>query len=107
MTTVVPPLSTILASLGHAAFTWDVGSDQMVWSDHVASVFPDIPLNVLGRGAAFANLIEPVRSIRTDALAHSPLALGGEGTPYRIEYAVRTSTSAPPRWIEELEEVAP
>ena len=101
MTTVVPPLSTILASLGHAAFTWDVGSDQMVWSDHVASVFPDIPLNVLGRGAAFANLIEPVRSIRTDALAHSPLALGGEGTPYRIEYAVRTSTSAPPQWIEE------
>jgi len=101
LTTIVPPLSTILASLGQTAFIWDVGSDEMVWSDHVASVFPDIPREVLARGAEFANLIEPLRSIRADALAHSPLALGGEGTPYRIEYAVRTHTSAPPQWIEE------
>jgi diguanylate cyclase (GGDEF)-like protein len=101
LTTIVPPLSTILASLGQAAFMWDVGSDEMVWSDHVVSVFPDIPLQVLARGAEFANLIEPVRSIRADALAHSPLAPGGEGTPYRIEYAVRTNTSAPLQWIEE------
>jgi diguanylate cyclase (GGDEF)-like protein len=101
LTIVVPPLSTILSSLGQAAFMWDVGSDEMVWSDHVASVFPDIPLEVLARGAEFANLIEPVRSIRADVLAHSPLALGAEGTPYRIEYAVRTHTSAPLQWIEE------
>ena len=101
MSTIVPPLSTILASLGQAAFMWDVGSDEMVWSDHVASVFPDIPLDVLARGAELAKLIEPVRSIRADALAHSSLAPGGEGTPYRIEYAVRTSTSAPLQWIEE------
>ena len=101
LTTVVPPLSTILVSLGQAAFMWDVSSDEMVWSDHVALVFPDIPLDVLACGAEFANLIEPIRSIRVDALAHSPLGPGGEGTPYRIEYAVRTSTSAPLQWIEE------
>ena len=35
--------STILASLGQAAFVWDIATDAMVWSDHVAAVFPDIP----------------------------------------------------------------
>ena len=41
------------------------------------------------------------RSIRSDALGHSPPARGGDGVPYRIEYGVRTSTSAPVLWIEE------
>ena len=101
LTRVVPPLSTILASLGHAAFVWDVATDEIVWSDQVASVFPDIPTAALASGAGFSNLIEPVRSVRTDALGHSPAAHGGDGAPYRIEYGVRASTSAPVQWIEE------
>ena len=48
-----------------------------------------------------ARLIEPVRSIRSDALGHSPAAHSATGAPYRIEYGVRTSTSAPVLWIEE------
>jgi diguanylate cyclase (GGDEF)-like protein len=101
VTTDIPSLSTILASLGQAAFTWDVASDEMAWSDHVATIFPDIPLEALAGGAQFANLIEPLRSIRTDALVHSPPGRSEEGTPYRIEYGVRASTSAPLQWIEE------
>ena len=42
-----------------------------------------------------------MRSIRSDALGHSPPAGRGDGAPYRIEYGVRTSTSAPVLWIEE------
>ena len=57
LTRVVPPLSTILASLGHAAFVWDVATDEIVWSDQVASVFPDIPTAALASGAGFSNLI--------------------------------------------------
>jgi diguanylate cyclase (GGDEF)-like protein len=34
-------------------------------------------------------------------LAHSPAAHGVDGSPYRIEYGVRSSTSAPVLWIEE------
>ncbi len=98
---VIPPASTILASLGQAAFVWDIATDEMAWSDHLASVFPDIPMEALASGAAFSNLIEPVRSVRTDALGHSSLAHGAEGAPYRIEYGVRASTSAPVLWIEE------
>jgi diguanylate cyclase (GGDEF)-like protein len=99
LTFTVPQASTILASLGQAAFVWDIATDAMAWSDHAAAVFPDLPAAALASSAEFAKLIEPVRSIRTDALGHSSPARGG--TAYRIEYGVRTSTSAPVLWIEE------
>ncbi|HEV3500945.1 MAG TPA: GGDEF domain-containing protein, partial [Bradyrhizobium sp.] len=73
----------------------------MVWSDHVSAVFSDIPAASLASGAEFSRLIEPMRSIRSDALGYAPPGLGGEGAPYRIEYGVRTSTSEPVLWIEE------
>jgi EAL domain-containing protein (putative c-di-GMP-specific phosphodiesterase class I)/GGDEF domain-containing protein len=94
-----PQASTILASLGQAAFVWDIATDTIAWSDHVTAVFPDIPAAALASGAEFSKLIEPVRSIRSDALGHSPP--GRDGAAYRIEYGVRTSTSAPILWIEE------
>jgi diguanylate cyclase (GGDEF)-like protein len=98
---VLPPASAILASLGQAAFFWDVATDHLVWSEHVAAVFPDIPLERLASGAEFSNLIEPQRSVRSDALVPSPAAQSDEGAPYRIEYGVRANTSAPVQWIEE------
>ena len=101
LTQVVPPLSTILASLGHAAFIWDLVTDEIVWSDDVAAVFPDIPLQQLASGAEFSGLIEPSRSIRSDALATSQVPHSGEGAPYRIEYGVRANTGVPVQWIEE------
>jgi diguanylate cyclase (GGDEF)-like protein len=101
LTPVLPPASAILASLGQAAFTWDIATDEIVWSDHVASVFPDIPMAALASGVGFSNLIEPSRSVRTDALAHTPPAHGAEGAPYRIEYGVRANTAVPMQWIEE------
>jgi diguanylate cyclase (GGDEF)-like protein len=97
----LPPASAILASLGQAAFTWDIATDSLVWSEHVATVFPDIPLERLVSGAEFATLIEPQRSVRSDALAGSPAAHGTDGAPYRIEYGVRANTSAAIQWIEE------
>jgi diguanylate cyclase (GGDEF)-like protein len=100
--TLAPPqASTILASLGQAAFVWDIATDEIAWTDHVAAVFPDISPEALTRGATFSSLIEPSRTIRTDALAPSPLAGRAEGAPYRIEYGVRASTAAPVTWIEE------
>jgi diguanylate cyclase (GGDEF)-like protein len=101
LTSALPQASAVLASLGQAAFAWDIVTDAIAWSDHVGSVFPDIPAASLESGAEFSKLIEPERSIRMDALGHSPPAHGADGTPYRIEYGVRTSTSAPVLWIEE------
>jgi diguanylate cyclase (GGDEF)-like protein len=101
VTSALPQTSTILASLGQAAFAWDVATDALQWSEHVGAVLPDIPLAALSSGAEFAKLIEPKRSIRLDALTQSAPVHGGDGTPYRIEYGVRASISAPVLWIEE------
>ena len=101
MTLAPPQASTLLALLGQAAFVWDIATDAMAWTDHAAAVFPDIPAQALASGAAFSQLIEPTRSIRMEALSPSPLARGADGAPYRIEYGVRASTSAPVLWIEE------
>ena len=101
MNAVLPPASAILASLGQAAFVWDVASDQLVWSEHVTNVFPDIPLERLASGAEFSNLIEPNRSVRSEALVASPTGHDPDGAPYRLEYGVRATTSAPVQWIEE------
>src|SRR6266852_3632168 len=95
LASALPQASTILASLGQAAFVWDIATDAITWSDRLDAVFPDIPPESLASGAEFSKLIEPVRSVRVDALGHSPPARGGEGAPYRIEYGVRTTTSAP------------
>src|SRR5581483_11516548 len=73
----------------------------MTWSEHVGSVFGEIPRDRLSSGKEFANLIEPQRSVRTDALCQSPVPPRGEGAPYRIEDGVRADTSAPVQWIEE------
>src|SRR5438132_10407038 len=97
----VPQASSILASLGQAAFVWDLATDAIAWSDNAAAVFPDIPAEALASGAEFARLIEPARGVRSDALGQTAPAHGGEGVPYRIEYGVRASTSAPVIWIEE------
>jgi diguanylate cyclase (GGDEF)-like protein len=101
VTPILPPASAILASLGQAAFVWDIATDAMVWSEDVAAVFPDIPLERLATATEFSHLIEPARSARSDALVPSPAALRAEGAAYRIEYGVRANTSAPVQWIEE------
>ncbi|MCS3445343.1 MULTISPECIES: bifunctional diguanylate cyclase/phosphodiesterase [Bradyrhizobium] len=97
----VPPAASILASLGQATFAWDLATDAIAWSDNVAAVFPDIPVAALASGAELAKLIEPSRSVRSDALGAPAPVRGGEGVPYRIEYGVRAVTSAPVIWIEE------
>ncbi|GAC1344804.1 MAG: bifunctional diguanylate cyclase/phosphodiesterase [Bradyrhizobium sp.] len=101
MTSAPPQASTILASLGQAAFVWDIATDAIAWSDNAASVFSDIPIASLASGAEFSRLIEPARSIRSDALGHSPPVRGDGGVAYRIEYGVRISTSEPVLWVEE------
>jgi diguanylate cyclase (GGDEF)-like protein len=97
----VPPAASILASLGQATFAWDLATDAIAWSDNVAAVFPDIPAGSFASGAEFAKLIEPSRAVRSEALDHGAPARNGGAVPYRIEYGVRATSSAPMLWIEE------
>jgi diguanylate cyclase (GGDEF)-like protein len=72
----------------------------MVWTAPSATIFEGIPAEALTTGAGLANLLEPSRSIRADALLSS-CASGRAQVPYRIEYGMRASTSAPVCWVEE------
>ena len=47
VTTALPQTSAILASLGQAAFVWDIATDAINWSDHVGAVFADEDVNVV------------------------------------------------------------
>ncbi|WP_456772971.1 EAL domain-containing protein [Bradyrhizobium sp. USDA 4369] len=101
MTPELPQTATILSSLGQAAFVWDLASDVIVWSDHVGAVFPDVPLPQLCNGTEFGKLIEPERGVRSEAMRQVAPLHGVDGTPYRIEYGVRTHSAAPLIWVEE------
>lgn len=96
-------MPAILAALGRAAFTWDIPSDSMTWTEGVASIFQDIDPPSLATGTGYGALIEPSGSIRADILSATATARRrcGEGMPYRIEYGLRASASAPMLWIEE------
>ena len=101
LTPELPQTATILSSLGQAAFVWDLASDVIVWSDHVGAVFPDVPLPQLCNGTEFGKLIEPERGVRSEAMRQVAPLHGVDGTPYRIEYGVRTHSAAPLIWVEE------
>lgn len=75
----------------------------MTWTEGVASIFQDIDPPSLATGTGYGALIEPSGSIRADILSATATARRrcGEGMPYRIEYGLRASASAPMLWIEE------
>ncbi len=93
--------ASLLALLGQATFAWDIAGDTLRWSDNIAGLLPDIPPAVLRTASAFAALIEPSRTVRSDAVLCVQAVDAGQGVPYRIEYGVRGRTSAPMIWIEE------
>lgn len=96
-----PDPSAILSRLGQTAFVWDLATDAISWAGPVTELFQDIPADRLATGATYATLLEPSRSLRDEALLNAAAAAGPNCVPYRIEYGVRASTSAPVSWIEE------
>ena len=93
--------SGLLAALGHASFHWDIATDTIQWSADAAAIFDGIPLDALSMASEFAKLIEPSRSIRSDAVLNGSMTDTGHGVTYQIEYGLRATTSAEPIWIEE------
>ena len=73
-----PRVPAILAALGRAAFTWDIPSDSLTWTEGAVSIFQDIDPPSLATGTGYGALIEPsgsgpeVSRIRW----HDPAAVG-------------------------------
>jgi diguanylate cyclase (GGDEF)-like protein len=93
--------ASILAELGQAAFVWDLATDRISWSAAGAGLFEDIPAERIATGGELSKLIEPLRTIRSDAIQNSGGIDRGEGVPYQIDYGVRAKASADLLWIEE------
>jgi diguanylate cyclase (GGDEF)-like protein len=95
------PADRILASIEHAEFVWDIGTDAIVWGEGIKALLPDFPPQALSSAAELTKHIEPDRAVRSDAIMNASLRDRGDGVPYQVEYGVRLAASAPLVWIEE------
>lgn len=84
---IVEPRS-LLSSIGEVAYSWDIGSDTLSWGPNAVEVLGPVPAAVLGRGLAFAGLVEPGSGrSRYDAIFSSGGHDLGDGAIYRTRYA--------------------
>ncbi|MCO5132063.1 MAG: bifunctional diguanylate cyclase/phosphodiesterase [Xanthobacteraceae bacterium] len=95
-----PTSVEILAAFGRATFTWDITSDALRWLDGTGTIFEQLALPAITTGSEFARLIEPMNSVRLDAVLKSA-ERRGDGGVYRIEYGLRAGLGAKTLWIEE------
>jgi diguanylate cyclase (GGDEF)-like protein len=98
-----PPLDTsrILASIGEAAYDWDLRTDILTWSANAGAVLGIPDVAALASGRQYARLLDPAsQQTRFDAVAHSEQRDEGTGVAFQIEYALDI-TSKTKLWIED------
>ncbi|AZO80208.1 MULTISPECIES: GGDEF domain-containing phosphodiesterase [unclassified Bosea (in: a-proteobacteria)] len=96
---IVEPRS-LLSSIGEVAYSWDIGSDTLSWGPNAVEVLGPVPAAVLGRGLAFAGLVEPGSGrSRYDAIFSSGGQDLGDGAIYRTRYAA--DLAGRKMWIED------
>lgn len=96
-----PAQANLLDAIDHASFVWDVASDAMTWSGNASAVLTSLPASALASGTAFGALIEPMQSLRHDAIQAACENPQDGKAAYRITYGIRATTSAPLVWLEE------
>jgi len=97
----LPAPGPLLARIGAVSFAWDLRSDAMAWSANAADLLEDIPAEARTTGAGLSALIEPSRTLRSEAVLHGGGVDRGQGVSYTIEYGLRARASADLVWIEE------
>ena len=99
----VPQAASILASLGQAAFVWDVAAGSIAWSDNAGSVFTGIPLSAsltwVDRnvtGVWVGPRLTATTQVRGEARVHlrlTPSATRGTVTVYLLDVATDGDTA--------------
>jgi diguanylate cyclase (GGDEF)-like protein len=100
----VPALDTsrILASIGEAAYDWDLRTDILTWSANAGGVLGIADPAAIASGRQYARLLEPTSvQTRFDTVARSEQRDEGKGVPYQIEYGLAVGAEAKP-WIEDV-----
>jgi len=93
----------ILASIGEAAYCWDIGSDRLVWGANAAEVLGVADATKIATGRAYARLVDGDGAVsRFDAVLRAKERDKGRGVFYGIEYCIRPDPAAETRlWIED------
>jgi len=96
----MPDAADILRSIGEAAYAWQLDSDALVWSPHVAAVLGLEP-DEIASGAAFAARVEAeAGQSRAEAVLQSAQHDIGSGVPYQLQYRVKAGDTAV--WVEDV-----
>jgi diguanylate cyclase (GGDEF)-like protein len=99
------PLNTadILASVGEAAYVWDIRSDHLVWSSNAGEVLRGADAEKISSGRGYAHLIDADSGTsRFDAVFQVKERDQGHGVFYRLEYCIRPDPAAENKlWIED------
>jgi diguanylate cyclase (GGDEF)-like protein len=93
----------ILASVGAALYRWDIKNDVLTWSPNAGDVLLVREPGSIGRGRAYAQLLEPDNAQAPfDVIVTSAQRDDGQGVPYRIQYAIRPDAGVETRlWVED------
>jgi diguanylate cyclase (GGDEF)-like protein len=87
-----PPLgsqavATILASIGEAAYQWDLESDALSWADNAGAVLTIGDIARIATGRSYARYLDPANLLtRFDAVTRSGDRDRGTGVPYQVQY---------------------
>lgn len=97
-----PDEGAILASIGAAAYDWDIASDRIAWGGQVEGML-GIAAEAVGSGRLYARRLDSQGPPgRHAAVVESGLKDEGGGVPYHIEYRFLPSEgSAEALWIED------
>ena len=98
----VPDASAILASVGEAAYAWDIGSDTLQWEGNAAAVLGLRDAAGIATGKDFAALLDPSNAeTRSSVVLHSPDSDPGDGVRYRALYCLRGAPRSSKTWLED------
>jgi diguanylate cyclase (GGDEF)-like protein len=95
-------IADIIASIGEAAYRWEIASDALAWSTNACTVLNIPDIATIGSGRAFAHLLAADNAqSRYEAVTGSALRDTGTGVPYQVQYAINPSPTVTPFWVED------
>ena len=88
-----------MTSVGEAAYSWSLATDELAWSGNAAEVLT-VGSALIRSGRAYATLLDPETEVtRFDAVMRSSHRDEGNGVPYQIQYALKLGDGR--RWLED------
>lgn len=94
--------SEIMASVGEAAYAWQIDTDTLTWADNAAAVLGLRNTKGIATGRAFANLLDPGNAqTRFDAVTRTQRRDEGKGVPYQVQYCLHAGPRSAKLWIED------